>query len=248
MSRSNPTPTNPAKKFFRWSGSKGELTWYDKDKQMELAMPLPFEFLVLDQLATITGFCEQDKSSYWSNEVRSIAKEEFDVRTSKGTKQTGLYSTLANVRSKGAKYAKSIYIAYTEDNELVIGNIKASGAALTAWIEFSGNAVVANGKVILTGSNKATKGTTTFFVPTFEWENSTSEEDRHAVELDKQLQVYLSQYLAAAQFNRTSQEETETQEEHVLTPADIGLDDDPEFASLMETAKRADGIPEDETY
>ena len=196
MSRSNPTPTNPANKFFTWKGSTGELVYYDKEKKENISVKLPFTFLVLDQLATVTGFAEQDQSSYWSNEVRNIVREELTVRTSAGTKQVGLYKDLADVRSKGAKYAKSIYISYKDGDEWVIGNIKASGAALTAWIELSNTCAVGNGKVTLTGSTEAKKGTTKYFVPTFKWDSSDTNEDEIAIELDKELQVYLSQYLA----------------------------------------------------
>lgn len=221
MSRSNPIPTNPAKRYFKWSGSKGKLMYYDKEKQQEVEVKLPFTFLVLDQLATITGFNEQDKSSYWSNEVRSIAKEELVVRTSNGTKQSGLYKDLADVRSKGAKYAKSVYLAFEDNGEYVIGNLKAAGAALTSWIEFSNKVVVTNGKVSLTGSEEAKKGATTYFTPTFLWSSSDTDQDEIANDLDKELQVYLSQYLAAAHFNRTGEEETVA--DNVIT--DIG--DDP---------------------
>jgi len=198
MSRSQPTLTNPAKRFFRWSGSKGKLTYYDKEAQKEIEVAFPFTFLVLDQLATMTGFHEQDQSTYWSNEVRSVAKEEFTVRTSKGVKQTGLYKDLADVRAKGAKYAKSVYIAFYDKGELHLGNLKASGAALTAWIELGKRHAVEHGKVRLNGAEAATKGATKYFVPTFEWDSSTSEEDSIAIELDKELQHYLGQYLNAA--------------------------------------------------
>lgn len=214
MSRSNPTPQNPAKRFFKWSGSKGELVYYDKEKQEEITVKLPFSFLVLDQLATMTGFSEQDGSQYWSNEVRSTAKEEFAVKTSKGTKQTGLYKDLADVRSKGAKYAKSIYIAFKDGKDgFVIGNLKASGAALTAWIEFSNKNVVSLGKITVTGSEEAKKGATVYHIPTFEWSNADTDEDEIAKELDKELQVYLSLYLSAPQFDRNSQEELATPEQ-----------------------------------
>ena len=207
MSRSNPTPTNPSTKFFKWSGSTGKLVWYDKEAEQEKEIKLPFSFLVLDQLATIAGFNEQDNSSYWSNEVRSVAKDELTVRTSAGTKAVGLYKDLADVRGKGAKYAKSIYIAFEDGGEIAIGNIKAYGAALTSWIEFTKSHDVLKGKVVLTGSETAKKGTTTYHVPTFEKAASTPEEDEKAVELDKELQSYLSLYLSAAQFDRASQQD-----------------------------------------
>lgn len=197
MSRSQPTLTNPAKRFMKWSGSKGTLSYYDKENQTEVEVKLPFTFLVLDQLATITGYSDQDESSYWSNEVRSVAKEQLTVKTSKGIKEVGLYKDLME-RSKGAKYAKSVYVAYDTgtDEGYVIGNLKLFGAALTAWIEFSKRcANVELGKISLTGSEEAKKGTTVYRTPTFEWAASGADEDSIALELDKELQVYLSQYL-----------------------------------------------------
>lgn len=206
ISRSNPTPINPAKKFFKWKGSTGNLVYWDKEREKEIEVKLPFEFLVLDELSTITGFCEPDKSSYWSNEVRSLAREELTVKTSMGTKQTGLYKDLADVRGKGAKYAKSIYISHKEPEEWVIGNLKASGAAVTAWIEFGKTCVPGNGKVVLTGSEEAKKGTTTYFIPQFKYESASIEENDIAIELDKELQVHLSQYLAGNERNDFNQE------------------------------------------
>jgi hypothetical protein len=196
MSRSTPTLTNPSKHFFRWKD--GKITYYSKEKQSDIEVKLPFEFLVLDQLATITGFCEPDNSGYWSNEVRKVAEEPFTVKTGKGVKQSGLYKDLTDVRSKGAKYAKSIYIAYfdPEYDALVIGNMQVSGASLTAWIDASKKYVVDNGKLRITGATEATKGKVTFYVPTFEWLPSETVEDETAIKLDKELQVYLSQYLA----------------------------------------------------
>jgi len=227
MSRSNPGLTNPAKHFFKWSGSKGKLVYYDKENKQEVEVKLPFTFMVLDQLATITGFCESDASQYWSNEVRSVAKEEFTVRTSNGTKQSGLYKDLADVRSKGAKYAKSVYIAYKEGGEYHIGNLKASGAALTAWIELSNNHVVTNGKITLTGAEEAKKGATTYFTPTFEWQNAEKDEDEAAIALDKELQVYLSQYLSAAKFDRNQEEVVEDVVIEEIGDELINLDDIP---------------------
>ena len=113
---------------------------------------------MLDELATITGFCEPAKSSYWSNEVRSVANEEFTVKTSNGTMEVGLYRNLTDVRSKGAKYAKSIYVSFNENGNWRMGNIKASGAALTAWIEFGKKHQVMGGRCSITGSEKAKKG------------------------------------------------------------------------------------------
>lgn len=198
MSRSNPAQINPAKHFFKWKGDDGKLVYWDKETEKEVTVKLPFEFLPIDQLNTIKGFCEQDNSSYWSNEVRSL-KEEFTVKTSAGTKEVGLYKDL-ECRAKGAKYTKSIYCVYVDKTtgEYVMGNIQASGVAVTAWIDFSRKNVVENGKVVLTGSTEGKKGKVTYQIPTFEYVHSTEAEDKIAVALDKELQIYLSQYLASS--------------------------------------------------
>ena len=209
MSRSNPTPTNPSTRFIKWSGSTGDLVYWDKELEEEIKVNLPHEFMVLDQLATITGFSEADKSQYWSNEVRSIAKDEFHVKTSNGTKDTGLYKDLADVRSKGAKYAKSIYIAYKDSGEWKIGNFKAYGACLTSWIEFGKGKNLASGKIVLTGSEKATKGATTYYIPTFEQANADTDEDEIAISLDKELQKYLDESLSKGLFSRGNDETPE---------------------------------------
>lgn len=197
MSRSSPTITNPAVHFFEWSGSRGEISYYDREKKENIPVKLPFEFLVLDELSTITGWSDQDQSSYWSNEVRSVGKDELTVRTKHGIKVTGNYQK--DIKGRYGKYTKSIYIAYKEAGEYVICNLKASGAALNAWIDFSSNYRVQNGKVTITGGREEKKGATVFQVPVFEYSEASKEEDDIAVALDKQLQEFLAQYLVTPQ-------------------------------------------------
>jgi hypothetical protein len=69
--------------------------------------------------------------------------------------------------------------------------------AVTAWIDFSRKNVVENGKVVLSGSTEGKKGKVTYQIPTFEYVHSTEAEDKIAIALDKELQIYLSQYLAS---------------------------------------------------
>lgn len=209
MSRSNPALTNPATRFFQWKGGDGKLEFYDKEKQVRVNVPLPFTFMVLDELATITGFCKPEQSGYWSNEVRSTVKEELHVRTSKGTKYIGLYKNDQGIvqMPKGATYAKSIYIAYKTRNGYEIGNIKASGSALGAWIEFGNTCVTTNGKITMTKGDMQESPVGEFYAPVFTWLHTTPEEDGAAIALDKDLQVYLSHYLAVAEHNRGDEEE-----------------------------------------
>lgn len=197
MSRSNPTTTNPATKFFSWAGGDGELVYYDKELEKRVVQKTPFEFMVLDELSTITGWCDEDESGYWSNEVRNIKKDELTVKTSKRTWSVDVYDNLADVRAKGAKYAKSVYIAYKDGTQLAIGNIKMSGAALTAWIEFTKKTDVYKCAVVLKGkSDVQTKGKTEYYLPVFESNKVSPDTNEHAVELDRELQEYLRVYFS----------------------------------------------------
>ena len=198
MSRSNPSPTTPVRKYFAWAGATGALQHYDREAGKRITVKLPFRFMVLDELTTIGGFSDANNSGIWSNEVRSV-KDPLIVRTSAGTLATGNYQTLKDqLKAQGGKYARSVYIAYQEADgdgaEWVIGNIKLVGAALGSWFDFHKRANINEGGVSLTGSTEDKKGSNTFHVPTFEGVEVSAIENETAIELDKELQAYLKTY------------------------------------------------------
>jgi hypothetical protein len=199
MSLSNPTLTNPAQHFFKWAGSIGKLQWWDKENEKNVEVRLPFEFIVLDQLGTITGYNKAAKTGFWSNEVRNTRKEEFTVRSKGGVVYTGFYKNEQGIVQvpKGAEYAQSIYIAHKIGDEWVIGNIKASGSARSAWFDFTKAHAVDTGKITMEKGEAQTAQTGDFYPPVFKWHKWTPEEYEAAVALDKELQIYLSQYLSA---------------------------------------------------
>ncbi len=86
MSRSNPTEnlTSPCKHYFEWDADKGAFKYYDKEKKENVEVPLPFKFIVLDELNTIKGFYKEKKSSFWANEIRDTKKDILTVRTKLG--------------------------------------------------------------------------------------------------------------------------------------------------------------------
>lgn len=203
MSLSQPQIKNPATRYLRWSGGEekgGVLTYWDKEAEEEKTVDLPFSFIVLDELNTITGFSEADHSGYWSNEVRNITKDVLTVRTGSGVKGRGTYKSaeIESLKSTGAKYAKSIYIAFKDETgELAIGNFKASGAALTEWIEFNKKYDISKCAVSLTGSDgPKKKGSIKYFVPIFEGQEMSTETLEAAKKLDQELQQYLRSALS----------------------------------------------------
>lgn len=193
MSLSQERPTNPAKRFLELRN--GGISYYDKSTQENVAVETPFEFIVLDQLATIKGWSDADESGYWSNEVRSVGRDSLTVRTSKGAKETGLWRDIkgsANVA--GARYHASIYIAHQSTDGMAIANLSLKGAALNAWIEFTQKNRVSSNKVVLSEWADGKKGAVTYKIPVFEAVEMTEAEKSEAVKLDKELQNYLNEY------------------------------------------------------
>lgn len=198
MSRSKPTAKNPATRFFQWGGGDGSLSYYDKEAEERIEVPFgkkkPFVFLVLDELNTMSGFSDDDQSSFWSNEVRDVTKDVMTLRTGKGVKARGVYKDL---KDTGAKYAKSVYIAYKDEaGELVIGHIKIMGAALTAWIDFNKKWDVYKVAVKLEDIKAAKKGKVEYFLPVFSGLPVSEATNEEAKALDAELQQYLNTYLS----------------------------------------------------
>ena len=219
MSLSQDRPTNPAKFFLKIKS--GAVSYYDKDTQENIAVPTPFEFIVLDQLATIKGWSDADESGFWSNEVRSIGKDIVNVRTSKGTKESGIWRDIkGSPELAGAKYNTSVYIAHQSRNGMIISNIAFSGASLKAWIEFSQKNRVNNCKVVLSDWLDAKKGRVEYQVPVFEAMKMTEAEREEAIELDKQLQVYLNEYFNYASNDAHGEEKQEVIEDVALEDID----------------------------
>lgn len=200
MSLSNPTAKNPATRFMRWRGGEdggGQVTYYDKEAAEEITVPLPFSFIVLDELSTVTGFNDSQQQGYWSNEVRN-SNGILVARTKQGIQGRGTWQQLKELGLNGLKFAQSVYIAFKDETgELQIGNIKMAGAAMSAWIDFKKQFDISQCAVFITDEPKAAKkGSNRYFVPVFEGQNMSDATKAEAVKLDEDLQRYLNAYMA----------------------------------------------------
>lgn len=215
MSLSNQsTSVSPAKHFLRVKS--GSVNYYDKDLKDNVDVPLPMSFVVLDQLATVKGWSDNDQSGYWSNEVKSAGQDVLTVRTSKGQKAKGIWKDIKNEASvSGSKFNASVYIAAPGREGLEIQNIAFSGASLNAWIEFvNANKGVTRGKnkVVITGFSDEKKGAVKYQVPTFAAEEISEDELEQATELDRELQLYLEGYFANRRSDELVENATQTDE------------------------------------
>jgi hypothetical protein len=213
MSRSNPIDgiRNPATRWFEWAGGDegGFVRWYDKDTKTQIKAPLPFTFLLLDELSTVKGWHDSSESGIYANEVRDTRQDVLVVKSFKGGElASGIYKSIKDrVAAQGGHYCTSLYLAYKEADGLKIGNLNLKGAAAGAWMEFKRSAPTrkdANGRslrayfidaVRIAEFEQLKKGATVYRVPKFSLQTVSEESNRQAVALDAELQTFLTDYL-----------------------------------------------------
>lgn len=193
--------SNPATKFIEWKSNDKCFNYYDKEAQKNVEIPLPFKFLVLDELHCIKGWNDASSSSIYSNEVKFISKEVMTVKPFKGNEiAKGYYKDIKEkVVAAGGHYTKSIYVML-EDGSLA--NISLKGSGVQKWGEFTQKTRnrLADEWVIVAKAEDGKKGAVKFSTPSFSFANSISDAEADlADEAFNILESYLKTYLAKAE-------------------------------------------------
>jgi hypothetical protein len=217
MSLSKPRgTTSPVQRFFELKLAGGSVGFYDKEakenktvtgpagewaKDKKYAADPQFKFIILDILSFIGGFSDPNQSGIWSNEIRSTRNEKLVVRTKKGVLAEGLYEDIkGELKGEGGKFGNSVYLAFEEDGEWKLGNLKLIGAGVSAFFDFKeGKRFDINPGVAIVGWTGLKKGTNEYFSPAFESWDVPDDIFTKAVALDEVLQEYLSAAPAAAE-------------------------------------------------
>lgn len=221
-------PTNPAKHFI--NTKNGGLSYYDKETQSDVAVPTPFEFVVLDTCATVKGWSGSQDTGIWSNEVKRIGEQPFNVRTQNGPVASGLWKDIKDeVKADGGNFYSVIYLAAQGREGLETQALLLKGAALNAWVEFSKKTNLKTNKVVLSGWSDAKKGSVSYKVPVFEAVKLEDGELTEAKERAVELKQYHDEYFS---YNPDKHnQETSAQKDKVITDVDddepINLDDIP---------------------
>lgn len=211
MSRSNPhvNAPSPAVRWFEWNGEHGWVRYYDKDKKETIDVPLPFKFLLLDELGSVRGWHDASKSGIYSNEVRDTRTDVLVVKSFKhGTLAEGLYKDIKDrVNTLGGQFVANCYIAFKDNGELKIASLRFKGAALGAWMEFrkANRSALYEDAVEISGFTEGKKGRITYRMPAFSTCDVSAETNSAAVALDEELQEWLTAY-----FNRRTDDRTDT--------------------------------------
>ena len=216
----NTPQSNPSTKFFEWKSNDKAFSYYDKEQSKKILVPLPFKFLVLDELHSVKGWNDATQSGIFSNEVKFISKEVMTVKPFKGNEiAKGLYKDIKEkVVSSGGHYVKSIYVML-EDGTLA--NLQLKGSAVQEWGEFTKKTRnrLPDEWVVVKSTKEGKKGAVKYSMPEFNFERSLSDaEVEQADEVFTVLEAYLKTYLAKSEPDVETAEIEE--EQHFL--GDIG--------------------------
>ena len=189
--------SNPATKFIDWKSNDKNFSFYDKELKENVAIPLPFKFLVLDEMHTVKGWNDATSSAIYSNEVKFISKEVMTVKPFKGNEiAKGIYKDIKEkIVAAGAHYVKSVYVML-EDGTLA--NVQLKGSAVQAWGEFTQKTKsrLSEEWVQVATAKEGKKGAVKFNVPEFTFSKSISDlESEQADEAFNTLEAYLKTYL-----------------------------------------------------
>ena len=189
--------TNPAAKFIDWKSNDKCFSYYDKETKENVSLPLPFKFLVLDELHTIKGWNDATQSAIYSNEVKWISKDELIVKPFKGNEiAKGLYKDIKEkVKSAGAHYVKSVY-CMLEDGS--IANLQLKGAACQSYGDFTAKtrSRLSDEWIEVSSAAEGKKGAVKYTTPEFKFQKCLSDSEADlADEAFNTLEAYLKTYL-----------------------------------------------------
>ena len=193
--------SSPSTKFIEWKSNDKAFEYYDKEAQKKVLIPLPFKFLVLDELHAVKGWNDATSSRIYSNEVKFISKEIMTVKPFKGNEiAKGLYKDIKEkIVAAGGHYVKSIYVML-EDGTLA--NLQFKGSSVQAWGEFTQKtrSRLPEEWVIVKNAKDGKKGAVKFSTPEFTFERSLSDaENEQADACFDILEAYLKTYLVKSE-------------------------------------------------
>lgn len=195
LSNQKQSSNSPVKRYYNWSGSEGNFTYWDREKEERIKVECPFTFIPIDALSCVEGYHSKSEKGFRSNEVRSTGKEDLEVRWNGGTLIIkGLYKDIKDqIEKLGGKYNRSLYAVQEIDGEWSIINIKLKGAAMSSYLNFDKRTSMnLEGLTITVEKSEEKKtGNVKYFEPVFSAKNTDEKTHSIAVTMDSELQEYL---------------------------------------------------------
>lgn len=120
---------NPSQFYLEWNSELNSFSYYSAEEQARKPFDLPFRFLALKFVNTITGWDSNARKQIYSNEVTDTRMEHFRVCYRDGSIiATGLYADIKDdINAVGGRFTRSIYAMTTKG---AIVNIKLTGGQM----------------------------------------------------------------------------------------------------------------------
>ena len=203
LERPKTKSSNPAKKFLEWKSDEQCFSYYDKQKEQNVKVELPLQFVILEHYHTVKGWNDKSESGIYSNEVFAIGSDELEVKAFKGGLiAKGLYKEIRNqIKDAGGHYSRSIY-AVSNDKEIINISLKGSGvSAYSDFIKEFGDNNFDKNWIKISGAKELKKGKVKYSVPIFE--KGQAIKDKSALQpFAEELQEYMIEYLNPTAPNR----------------------------------------------
>lgn len=199
----------PAKYMLEWDGGNGTLKMWNASTKEKILLELPFDFAWVEEFGFISGYSNNLRTSFHSNEVhgRDLKSKPFEVfhfeKGNDGSNKKiidaeGLYHDIKpQLAQLGASYHKMIYAIAVCDNGPVkrgdLIRILASPAFCQEWYDFNKSNKVDSGSVIIDGCIDRQNGNIKYKSPVFVMEEIEAEMDKLALDAVKPLKAYYTQ-------------------------------------------------------
>lgn len=196
---SNSELKHPTTIWTKWSGKDWVFRWRDREKQAEVELKLPEEFIVVAEGMGVDGFIDW---AIMSNEFFDSKNDIVKVRDlkNKSVMYSGVWTDIKDkVKAAWLPVWKHLHVIFPGEDW--IKTLKLKGTAWVAWSDFNTlNAwAPANNRIKITWSIKGKKGATTFVTPKFELGNPLSDEDK---ELQRKYGEEIQQYYLATKLGK----------------------------------------------
>lgn len=194
---------NPAKIFIQWKSKNKAFSYYNKEKEEDVLLPMPFSFIPLAKASTVKGYNHKKNKTYIANEVDDLATSiivvnSYNTQTKERKEEhRGLYKDIKEDFDQNIKFTDSIYAAIkNKKGELSLVNIQLNGAGLHHWFDFIKKNNIWATAVKCDGFTNEINGKVEYCAPLYKAEAISEADDIKAAELQEEINAYLAKYYA----------------------------------------------------
>ncbi len=225
---------NIAKIFIQWKSKNEKFSYYSKEKEVDVMLPMPFTFIPLHVCHTVKGYNHKKTKTFIANEVENLSTDVLtltsynNVTKERKIESKGLYADIKEGFDQNVKFTESIYAALkNKKGELSIVNLQLNGAGLHHWFDFIKKNDIWKGSVKVTETTDEKNGDVKYKAPVYEIDKISQADDIKAGELQGQIKEYLAKYFAknATSTISESKAESNTNDSSKSTSKDAAFDD-----------------------